>query len=254
MKKSKLLFLFLVIINLPVIGQVSESRFHFQTTRDSSRIQVSDGLLVVPWTPKMNFTTKAENENFFKLFFRSETFENLEIVRMDSSELTVRFTDLTGVEFYFDEIKELYKARPNYNHLATFSNKEEDVIYFPNRFNILYGIIEAIDIKDLWKPIQFCYNYGWGDHMEELWLNPGQTLLIPINSNFGSTSTRMRLKLHGNDTIYISNEFIGTIDETSFHVPEIIYDRSEHLDPFLNEIIFRNIEEEEEYDFTEMKD
>ena len=252
MRKYIVWILLLLVSNVTAFSQVTESRFYFRTIRDSSLNQIADGLSVEPWKPEMNFTTKAEGDDFFQLYYKASRSGNLEIVKIDSSDFTLRFTNLNEDGFYFHEINQVYSERSTYNNLASFHNTTNDTIYIPTRFNILYAIIEAKDCEGSWRPIQYCNNCGMGDHMMELRLYPNQTLRIPINSNFGPKAACMRLKLHGNDTIYVSNEFNGTVNDRSFFVPKALFEKCEYVDPFLNEVIYSNLEEEVEYEFTEI--
>jgi hypothetical protein len=109
------------------------------------------------------------------------------------------------------------------------TNNTNDTISFPIQDASLIGIVEAQDKDRIWRPIQFWPISGCGNSYYSEYLLPKQTLIFKVKNDFGEVRTTMRLKLHGNDTIYISDEFEGTVESSIFEKPNDAHKSFRHL-------------------------
>ena len=132
-------------------------------------------------------------------------------------------------DYYSKKIKEIHTETNNRDFIAGISNYSSDTILIPIQDNSVISILEAIDKSGHWGPIQFWPISGCGNSYYSESLLPDQTLLFTVKKDFGDFSTRMRLRLHGTDTIFISQEFSGTIDEKMFRIKDNIVNDYRHI-------------------------
>ena len=97
-------------------------------------------------------------------------------------------------------------------------NISPDTIFFPIQDGSLIGVLEAIDNENSWKPIQYWWFSWCGNSYNDLTLLPNNSIQIGVNNIRGEIETTMRLKIHGRDTLYISNEFFGKISLDDFEL------------------------------------
>lgn len=95
-------------------------------------------------------------------------------------------------------------------------NNSNDTILFPNQDGSLIGLIEAVDKDDKWKPIEYWWFSWCGNSYMDLILPPKHSIQIGLNNRLGNQETKMRLKIHGRDTIYYSNVFTGAVSADDF--------------------------------------
>jgi len=101
-------------------------------------------------------------------------------------------------------------------------NTSSDTIIFPIQGGSLIGIIEALDKEKNWKPIKYWWFSWCGNSYNNFILPPAHSVQIGVNNKLGDIATLMRLKIHGRDTIYVSNTFEGTVRENDFILSEEI--------------------------------
>ena len=109
------------------------------------------------------------------------------------------------------------------------SNHSADTIYIPIQDKSVISILEAKDNNGNWNPIQFWPISGCGNSYYSQIISPNQTLLYSVKKDFGEIPTSMRLRLHGTDTIFVSNEFSGTINSNMFKIKENIINEYKHV-------------------------
>ncbi len=118
---------------------------------------------------------------------------------------------------YWDSLADAENRFSNSMDMAVWiQNNTNDTILFPNQDGSLIGLIEAIDNKGDWRPIQYWWFSWCGNSYMDLILPPKNSIQIGLNNKFGDIKTKMRLKIHGRDTIYYSNEFAGTVSTDDF--------------------------------------
>ncbi len=132
-------------------------------------------------------------------------------------------------DYYSKRIKEIHVKTNNRDFIAGISNYSSDTILIPIQDNSVISVLEAIDKNGLWRPIQFWPISGCGNSYYSESILPNQTLLFTVKKDFGDFSTRMRLRLHGTDTILISQEFSGSIDYKMFTIKDNIIQDFKHI-------------------------
>ncbi|MBW8324998.1 MAG: hypothetical protein K0M50_09570 [Prolixibacteraceae bacterium] len=120
----------------------------------------------------------------------------------------------------FQKSKEIDPLGNKKAFIAGITNSTNDTLSFPIQGSSLIGILEAKDTDEKWKPIQFWPISGCGNSYYSVYLLPKQSIIFPIENKFGKTETTMRIRLHGKDTIYISDAFQGKIDPKMFTKPK----------------------------------
>lgn len=203
--------------------------------------------------PVSKFYSNAEDR--YKIHILFEMMKSEFTIRNPKAGVYEIITESKNEEIIraFRQMREIgYETRSRDLSLA-ITNNSDDEILFPIQNESLIAIIEAKDNQNNWKPIEFWPISGCGNSYYSKTLLPGQTLISTVNSNFGNAKTIMRLRLHGTDTIYISNEFVGFVDEDSFIVPCNAKQGFSHImcDSifFLEKAFFGNFNEEIEYGF-----
>ena len=133
------------------------------------------------------------------------------------------------MDYYSKRIKEIHNETNNRDFIAGITNYSSDTILIPIQDNSVISILEAIDKNGVWRPIQFWPISGCGNSYYSESILPNQTLMFTVKKDFGDYLTRMRLRLHGTDTILISQEFSGAIDENMFKIKENIISDYRHI-------------------------
>lgn len=133
-------------------------------------------------------------------------------------------------ETYEDYLIEYRNRKNEYDSLATAENKTansmnmavwvqnttKDTILFPIQDGSLIAVLEGMNKSKQWKPVEYWWFSWCGNSYEDLILLPDNSIQIGVNNILGSTKTKMRLKIHGRDTIYVSKEFKGYVSSESF--------------------------------------
>jgi hypothetical protein len=146
------------------------------------------------------------SENFFNDYKRTE-FKNYEDYLFDHKKTSKHWDSLAIAENHFSNSMDM---------AIWILNNSNDTILFPNQDGSLIGLIEAIDKHGDWKPIQYWWFSWCGNSYVDLILPPKHSIQIGLNNQLGDIETKMRLKIHGRDTIYYSNEFIGNVSSDDF--------------------------------------
>jgi len=142
-------------------------------------------------------------------------FEKYESDEFDSYEAYLK--DLNEKSTFWDSLAVLEHQYSNSMDMAVWiQNQTNDTILFPIQDGSLIGVIEANDKNGNWKPIQYWWFSWCGNSYEDLILPPKKSIQIGLNNRLGKVDTKMRLRIHGRDTIYLSNEFLGKISNNAF--------------------------------------
>jgi hypothetical protein len=205
--KSKIvLIISLTLMNIISYGQMIEGDYPFQLI-DSMIFKNDNNLFQIDTTIKPNnFISTSESNYGLGLQ-----------VHKDKSD------------YYLKRIKEIHSETNNRDFIAGITNYSSDTILIPIQDNSVISILEAIDKNGFWRPIQFWPISGCGNSYYSESILPNQTLLITVKKDFGDFSTRMRLRLHGTDTILISQEFSGSIDKKMFKIKDNIVHDYKHI-------------------------
>jgi hypothetical protein len=145
------------------------------------------------------------SENFFKEY-KSKEFSSYKAYLKHHQRELKYWDSLAVVEHHIAN---------NMDMTVWIQNQTRDTILFPIQDGSLIGIIEALDNKE-WKPIQYWWFSWCGNSYEDLALAPNSSIQIGLNNKIGDFKTKMRLKIHGHDTMHFSNEFPGWINKNSF--------------------------------------
>jgi hypothetical protein len=132
-------------------------------------------------------------------------------------------------DYYSKRIIEIHSETNNRDFIAGITNYISDTILIPIQDYSLISILEAKDKHGLWRPIQFWPISGCGNSYYSESIPPRQTLVFTIKKDFGKSPTLMRLRLHGTDTIFISNEFLGSVDDKMFKIKDNIIKDYKHI-------------------------
>lgn len=128
-------------------------------------------------------------------------------------------TVLPASYYYWDSIaKKEHEYANNMDMAIWLQNTSTDTILFPQQDGSLIGLIEAKNKEGSWKPVQYWWFSWCGNSYWDIVLPPKNSFQIGLNNRLGEIQTIMRLKIHGHDTIYYSNEFNGWISENSFNL------------------------------------
>jgi hypothetical protein len=96
----------------------------------------------------------------------------------------------------------------------------------------LISVKEAINYKDQWMPIEFWSYSNCGNSYYDYTIFPGSILLFKTYKQFGSTNTKLRLRLKtSTNGIIISEPYEGNIDDTYF----ILNTKLEKFSPILKD-------------------
>ncbi len=135
-----------------------------------------------------------------------------------------------------DEINIRHKEYNDGKQIAWILNNTNDTVKLQNQTFRFICILEAKNIQEEWKPIQymkrpfdnFCSSY---------------TIILPLRANFfkfeipknGDYRTKLRFKILGEKRFYYSNEFEGNIEYCMFYENKFNKKRPEYkLDKFID--------------------
>ncbi len=192
------LILFLSITTL-LTAQMSNGDYPYCII-DSVKFEVNK-LKVDAYNKPNNFVSSKESG--YKTSIIWSIFDNVNQINISDSlmlNLTLNRRN-EKTEWYISRMNEIHKETNERAYLAGYSNRSEDTIYFPVQDKSLVAIIEAIDADNNWNPIQFWPISGCGNSYLTECLLPGETILFTVNNNYGDVKNKMRVRLHGNDTV-----------------------------------------------------
>jgi hypothetical protein len=205
--KFKIILIFCFVgLALENYGQMIEGNYPFQL-KDSLIFNKTDNLLQIDLNQKPNNFISTSEQYYLN---------GLEI-------------DKDKADFYSKQIDILHRKANNRDFIAGISNYSSDTIFIPIQDNSVIAIIEAKDKNGTWKPIQFWPISRCGNSYYSESILPGQTLYFTVKKNYGDLTINLRLKLHGTDTIYVSDDFPGTIDESLFTIKPNIEKDYKHI-------------------------
>ncbi len=116
--------------------------------------------------------------------------------------------------------EESHVENNQFTRLIVIQNTSQDTILIPTQDKSLIGLIEAKTNKNIWAPIEFWWFSWCGESYNWINLLPNHSLIFGLKSDIGPERIEMRLKIHGNDTIFYSPEFVGGINSTQFEVTQ----------------------------------
>ena len=201
-----LVFLFFTLLIFKGHSQMIEGDYPFQIV-DSLIFERGSGLLQI----KVN----SKPKNFISTI-EARLRNGLEVEKLDSA-------------YFKKRINEVHSSTNNRDFIAGISNYSTDSIFIPIQDGSLISIIEAKDEEGEWKPIQFWPISGCGNSYYSECILPNQTIFFTVKKNFGRMPTVMRLRLHGTDTIFVSEEYRGTITKDMFELQENIIQEYKHI-------------------------
>jgi hypothetical protein len=192
--------------------------FPFQIV-DSIRFKRLTGLIITDTNNKPIDFISSEEESyrqlaqdepwskvFYKKYKRTE-FKSYKDYLIDHNKTSEFWDSLAIAENQFSNSMDM---------AVWIQNNSNDTILFPNQDGSLIGLIEAIDSRGEWRPIQYWWFSWCGNSYMDLILPPKKSIQIGLNNQLGDIETKMRFKIHGRDTIYFSNEFLGTVSTDDF--------------------------------------
>ncbi|WP_159519948.1 hypothetical protein [Sunxiuqinia indica] len=253
-RQSIKILIFLLFLSSHSVCQIKESNFYFTVPKGKYENTKENSLWVKTGIDNSKLVTEFENDRFIRAILEVWFDYDFEIQQKDTNELNLKFYNLNE-EFqkHMNWAKEVSALKENFNCLAEFCNGTNDTLLFLTRFHIVYAILEGLDSNNNWKPIQFLYNHGFADHATVKRLRPNETLLIPFSNNLGEQRMKMRMKLQGNDTLFISNAFWGTANTSLFNYKENNeFQRSDSI-VFLKESIFGGLKNYDKLDIEIME-
>lgn len=199
-------FAFLSMITLSNYGQMIEGNYPFQII--DSLIFKSDGNI-------FQIDTNSKPDNFISTIELGNK-RGLEINTEDQED-------------YLNRINEIHSITNNRDFIAGITNNSTDTIFLPIQDESLIAILEAKNQAGFWKPIQFWPISGCGNSYYSENINPEQSILITVSKNYGNIETALRLRLHGTDTVFVSESFNGTINLDMFVVKKDILMDFKHI-------------------------
>ncbi len=123
-------------------------------------------------------------------------------------------------DYYWDSLADLEHKYSNEMDMALWiQNLSNDTLIFPIQDGSLIGILESQPKISNWVPIEYWWLSWCGNSFGLLNLLPNYSIQIGVNIHFGGNPSRMRLKIHGADTIYLSNEFWGSVSDVKYVIP-----------------------------------
>ena len=184
---------------------------------------------------------------------------NYSLTIVDSTSYLIKLNRAEKEKYWkAQRMIEIHRETNSRSFIAGVTNHSNDTMSFPIQDESIIAILEAKDHNEEWKPIQFWPISRCGNSFYSIYINPGQTLLITVENVFGKTPTELRIRLHGNDTIYVSNTFKGKIDPSNFIIPDNIIERYDHIlcDSifFLEKPMYGDLNNDEMYDFIIYED
>jgi len=205
-KPKTLLTLPLIIMSIMGYGQMTEGNYPFLLT-DSMIFKKDKNLFQIDTTRQPdNFISKSESHYQIGLQ-----------VHKDEKD------------YYSKRIIEVHSETNNRDFIAGITNFSSDTILIPVQDYSVISILEATDKDGLWRPIQFWPISGCGNSYYSESIPPSQTMVFTVKKDFGKIPTLMRLRLHGTDTIFISNEFVGSINENMFEIKDNLIEDYKHI-------------------------
>ena len=133
-----------------------------------------------------------------------------------------------GFEIIPDYAKDVYyntyTFQPHYYFPVYIVNQTNTIKGFIEKDNYVFGIQEALDSNNYWRPIEskgmdFCGNgmYGIKVHPQEF-----ITILFPKYT--GNYKTKLRIRIKIGDNIYVSQSYYGKINRNQFHLKRDSYE------------------------------
>ncbi len=219
--------LLLLFVQTGIYGQMKRGEYPFRINENS----VFNGtkLIVDTSSKPQNFKSTMESWCMSRIGIEITKYGKRAILE-DSMTLKIHLpSNNEEIVWNVQRMKTIHEETNSRAFIAGFSNNTKDTISFPIQDESLIAIIEAKDKNGNWSPVQFWPKSGCGNSYYSKYLFPDNTLLFTVDNNFGNQKTNMRLRLHGNDTIYVSNEFEGTVDESIFDRSQISIEEFNHI-------------------------
>ncbi|WP_133464528.1 hypothetical protein [Sunxiuqinia elliptica] len=186
---------------------------------DSIRFQENNNFIIANINNKPIDFVSSEEQAYRRLASEepwSESFFN-EYKRTEYKDYQAYLSDFRKTSQEWDSLALNENKIANSMDMAVWiQNQTNDTIFFPNQDGSLIAIIESKNKKGNWKPIQYWWFSWCGNSYEDLILPPNNSIQIGLNNQLGGIPTKMRLKVHGRDTLYLSNEFNGKVSIDDF--------------------------------------
>ncbi len=214
MKEVLIIIFSFTLLNTNILCQMERAEYSFCIV--DSVIYKENKLVVDENNKPDNFI--STQESWFISHIGLEIIDSaIEFELTDSSTVEVSLkTSNHEIESSIQQMNKIHKTTNSRAFVAGYTNNSNDTLSFPIQDASLIAIIEAKNNLGKWRPIQFWPISGCGNSYYSPRLLPGKTILFTVDNNFGTENTVLRLRLHGNDTIYISNEFRGTVNQSVF--------------------------------------
>jgi hypothetical protein len=114
------------------------------------------------------------------------------------------------------------------NRLYIYNNLDSS-IFIPIEDGQLVMIQEAMDSLGNWQAIEYFIHSGCGNSYSAINIPPKFFHTTMIAKYCGDFSTKMRVRISLNRTVYVSDEFDGTVNYNQFEVPYLISRFGENL-------------------------
>ena len=227
MLRIKLILLSLLMLGIDCFSQMTEGSYPYAII--DSLLSTKRVLEVDSSSKPKNFICMSERWHITHMALElRETKPNIEI--KDSTRITITIDKPNSeISHSIMRIKKIHNEMNSRAYYGSFSNVTLDTILLPIQDESLIAILEAKDLKNEWQPIQFWPISGCGNSYYSRSILPGKSIQFTVHNDFGSIETSMRLKLHGTDTIYVSNEFKGTINKDVFIKPKDLVKQYKHI-------------------------
>ncbi|TAJ05039.1 hypothetical protein DMA11_23680 [Marinilabiliaceae bacterium JC017] len=254
MKTSLTLFVLMFIPQIRMWAQMIEGIYPYQILDTTIFINNDNKLIVDSIGKTIHFIPYRESEKYMFKLFRNYYKPGVSVDFDNKNEIRISISEKNE-----DLIEKLKRIKENFNEyhlrnfIASFSNKTKDTLLIPTKYKNVIAVLEAKSSAEVWKPIQYCIDshYDIGGHLQLTKMAPGQTIIFSVDNNYGELKTKMRMRLLGNDTVYLSNEFEGTINPEIFILPSKLDKRVDNDSTiFLKYPIFGKIDDlDKEIDF-----
>lgn len=234
---------------------MSDDRRKFPYAIIDSLISKNKSLEINTSSTPENFISQTERWHITNMALELiETKPNITIE--DSTKIIIQLNEPnTEISYSINRINQIHKEMNSRRYYGSFSNITNDTILLPIQDESLIAVLEAINLQDEWQAIQFWPVSGCGNSYYSRSIYPGNSIQFTVNNNFGNILTSLRLKLHGTDTIYISNEFNGTVCEGIFNKPKDLTKQYKHIlcdfIYYLEEPLFGNLNYTDEIEIME---
>ncbi|QHT70019.1 hypothetical protein GXP67_26925 [Rhodocytophaga rosea] len=190
---------FVIVTGTSLTGTDFISKEENQYRRSLKEYQTVEDELKSIEAYRVQEDTLYEHDSIFLTLSREEQIKQLQVWR-------------DGCKYIVDSI---HQANNNGLQIVWLINNSSDTVRIATTDSHLLIIIEAIDIKGKWRPVEFHYL----DHHGFVYrrLPPKKaTAFISTSSINGNFNTKLRYKLLGFKKYYYSNEFDGSIDYCQF--------------------------------------